>query len=49
MSSNKYKNEVLRLSDMLESTFQEVQYYKKKEAEGQILRDKMLHQIERLK
>lgn len=34
MSSNKYKNQVIRLTNMLEGTFQEVQYYKKKETES---------------
>lgn len=41
MSTNKYKNEISRLGDMLESTFQEVQYYKKKDTEGEILRQKL--------
>ena len=45
MSVNKYKSEVMRLSDMLESTFQEVQYYKKRDIEGQAIREKLLIQI----
>ena len=49
MSVNKYKSEVMRLSDMLESTFQEVQYYKKRDIEGQAIREKLLIQIQKAK
>lgn len=37
-NNNKYKAEVLRLTEMLQNSFKEVQYYKKRDNEAQNLK-----------
>ena len=49
MSNSKYKNEVLRLTEMLESTFEEIQYYKRRETEREKEMEILNDQCEKLK